>query len=46
MCPMCASAVLTFLGALGNLLWFRCRACGMDCSQDADQNTIDELTDE
>lgn len=28
-CPICAGEGIA-LGQLGKLLWFRCRACGMD----------------
>lgn len=29
-CPACGNAISTLLGRLGNLLWFRCHACGID----------------
>lgn len=29
-CPACGDRDHTFLGKLGRLLWFRCRACGTD----------------
>ena len=32
-CPMCGGD-LGLLGPLGSAWWFRCRACGMDCSGD------------
>lgn len=32
MCKLC-SGVLAYLGQLGRLHWFRCRACGMQFSQ-------------
>lgn len=29
-CPACHSAQLLVIGALGRLVWLRCRACGVD----------------
>ena len=33
-CPMCDGPG-TIMGALGNKLWFRCRDCGIDFSEEA-----------
>jgi hypothetical protein len=33
-CPLCTGAC-ALLGALGNLKWFRCTSCGMNCSKTA-----------
>ena len=36
MCPLCWHDG-TFLGMLGRLLWFRCRACGIDwCEEEGE----------
>ena len=34
-CPTCGSEEHTELGALGNILWLRCRRCGMDFEADS-----------
>lgn len=31
-CPACDNATDEPMGALGNLLWFRCPCCGIDFS--------------
>lgn len=38
MCPLCGSEVLTLLGQLGRLLWLRCRDCGIDVHQPANDS--------
>ena len=30
MCPACHSGIGLVLGRLGNMLWYRCRDCGME----------------
>lgn len=32
-CPCCQDDNVSPIGTLGNLTWFRCRACGIDFSQ-------------
>jgi hypothetical protein len=32
-CPLCSGPLL-YLGQLGRRLQYRCRNCGLDCSQD------------
>jgi ribosomal protein L37AE/L43A len=34
-CPVCEGEA-TYLGALGNRIWFRCRNCGWDWTEDTD----------
>lgn len=29
-CPMCGHDTATVLGPMGQLVWVRCRACGID----------------
>jgi hypothetical protein len=43
MCYLC-SGLLTFLGSLGSLTWYRCRSCGAEVSLPHDDNSLD--TDE
>jgi len=38
-CGVC-DGELQFLGQMGQKIWFRCRACGMDQSDDADNWVI------
>jgi hypothetical protein len=46
-CPIC-DGPLYLIGVLGNLVHFRCRDCGMDCSEPASehQELIEALRDE
>jgi len=40
-CSLCGG-ILCLLGRLGNLCWFRCRNCGMDCHRSADECDCDD----
>lgn len=35
-CPVCGGP-LSMLSCLGRLLWFRCKACGLDVSQELEE---------
>lgn len=39
-CPHCISAVVTLLGTLGSLHWFRCRDCGVDFNVPAETDVF------
>lgn len=43
-CPACGDDTAVPIGTLGNLTWFRCRACGMDFSQDDETNPAEPDT--
>ena len=41
MCPCCGSYDNTLVGTLGNLVWLRCRDCGAESSQQAEEEEED-----
>jgi hypothetical protein len=50
-CGICDGNDLTFLGTLGHLDWYRCRACGMDNCEESemdveDMSVLDTLAEE
>ena len=45
MCPVCGG-YSTLLGRLGRMLWFRCRACGLEWNEKGDDTwDIDSVED-
>lgn len=44
-CPACGG-VLALLGKLGNLVWFRCTACGIDVHAEVSEVDIDDIDDD
>lgn len=41
-CPACNSPKIEQMGMLGNLLWFRCRGCGLEFNM---ENNEDKMPD-
>jgi transposase-like protein len=42
-CPACNGTTIEQMGMLGNLLWFRCRSCGLEFNM---ENNEDKTTEE
>lgn len=40
-CTACQCEQSTVLGVLGEVMWLRCRACGLDQSVDVDVDTLE-----